>query len=88
MAVLAKHTVGEYLFDFECAQWAEMTDAAQADWTVIENTCGFAQDLGQPFASNFVGAGNGLAVVDSRLADLRGEFGHAHQTLFLDRRMP
>lgn len=33
-------------------------------------------------------AGNGLAVVDSRLADLRGEFGHAHQTLFLDRRMP
>ncbi len=61
MAVLARHTVGEYLFDFECAQWAEMTDAAQADWTVIENTCGFAQDLGQPFASNFVGAGNGLA---------------------------
>lgn len=61
MAVLAKHTVWEYLFDFECAQWAEMTDAAQADWTVIENTCGFAQDLGQPFASNFVGAGNGLA---------------------------
>ncbi len=32
-------------------------------------------------------AGNGLAVVDSRLADQRGEFGHAHQTLFLDRRM-
>lgn len=33
-------------------------------------------------------AGNGLAVVDSRLADQRGEFGHAHQTLFLDRRIP
>lgn len=32
------------------------------------------------------GAGNGLAVVHSRLADELGEFGHAHQTLFLDRR--
>lgn len=31
-------------------------------------------------------AGNGLAVVDTRLADEHGEFGHAHQTLFLDRR--
>ena len=31
-------------------------------------------------------AGNGIAVVHSRLADERGEIGHAHQTLFLDRR--
>jgi hypothetical protein len=31
-------------------------------------------------------AGNGTAIVDTRLADLDGEFGHAHQTLFLDRR--
>lgn len=30
-------------------------------------------------------AGNGLAVVDTRLADEHGEFGHAHQTLFLNR---
>jgi len=30
-------------------------------------------------------AGDGLAVVDTRLADERGEFGHAHQTLFLNR---
>jgi len=60
MAVLAKHTVGEYLFDFECAQWAEMDDAAKADWTVIENTCGFAQDLGGPYASSFVGGATGL----------------------------
>jgi len=32
------------------------------------------------------GAGNGLAVVHSRLADELGEFGHAHQTLFLSQR--
>lgn len=32
------------------------------------------------------GAGNGLAIVHARLADERGEIGHAHQTLFLDRR--
>ena len=32
------------------------------------------------------GAGNGIAVVHSRLADEAGEIGHAHQTLFLDRR--
>jgi acyl-CoA thioesterase len=31
-------------------------------------------------------AGNGIAIVDSRLADVHGEFGHAHQTLFLARR--
>lgn len=60
MAVLAKHTVGEYLFEFECAQWAEMDDTSKADWTVIENTCGFAQDLGGPYASNFVGGSLGL----------------------------
>jgi hypothetical protein len=33
-------------------------------------------------------AGNGMAVVDTRLADEIGEFGHAHQTLFLDRVPP
>src|SRR3546814_5271344 len=32
------------------------------------------------------GAGNGIAIVHARLADERGEIGHAHQTLFLDRR--
>lgn len=31
-------------------------------------------------------AGNGVAVVDARLADEQGDIGHAHQTLFLDRR--
>ena len=31
-------------------------------------------------------AGNGTAVVDSCLSDADGDFGHAHQTLFLDRR--
>ena len=30
-------------------------------------------------------AGNGIAVVDTRLADEEGEFGHAHQTLFMER---
>jgi acyl-coenzyme A thioesterase PaaI-like protein len=30
-------------------------------------------------------AGNGTAVVDTRLSDERGEFAHAHQTLFIDR---
>lgn len=30
-------------------------------------------------------AGNGIAVVDTRLADEHGEFGHAHQTLFMER---
>lgn len=37
-------------------------------------------------AASTESAGNGIAVVDTRLADLDGEFGHAHQTLFLDRR--
>lgn len=31
-------------------------------------------------------AGNGIAIVHARLADEQGEIGHAHQTLFLDRR--
>ncbi|MEZ5709789.1 MAG: thioesterase family protein [Blastomonas sp.] len=31
-------------------------------------------------------AGNGIAIVHSRIADEGGEIGHAHQTLFLDRR--
>lgn len=31
-------------------------------------------------------AGNGMAIVDTHLADLGGALGHAHQTLFLDRR--
>lgn len=32
-------------------------------------------------------AGNGVAVVATRLADAEGAFGHAHQTLYLDRRV-
>lgn len=31
-------------------------------------------------------AGNGIAIVHSKLADEQGELGHAHQTLFLDQR--
>lgn len=31
-------------------------------------------------------AGNGIAVVAARLADEAGAFGHAHQTLYIDRR--
>lgn len=31
-------------------------------------------------------AGNGIAIVHSTLADEQGELGHAHQTLFLDKR--
>lgn len=29
-------------------------------------------------------AGNGIAIVDTRLSDQQGEFGHAHQTLFIN----
>lgn len=39
-------------------------------------------------ASHSDSAGNGIAVVDTTLSDLTGDVGHAHQTLFLDRRQP
>lgn len=36
-------------------------------------------------ASRTESAGNGIGIVHAALADLSGELGHAHQTLFLDR---
>ena len=37
-------------------------------------------------ASRADSAGNGIAIVDATLSDETGDFGHAHQTLFLDQR--
>lgn len=39
-------------------------------------------------AASSESAGNGFAVVATELDDLHGRFGHAHQTLFLERRPP
>lgn len=50
-----------------------LTRAPQGDWVRA--------------AAETQGAGNGVAIVATRLADTDGEFGHAHQTLYLDRRM-
>lgn len=56
MAVFAQHTVGEYYFEFDCQQWAAMDEEATADWTVIEDSCGYVEGFGSPYARGLFGA--------------------------------
>ena len=51
MAVIAKDA-SDLLFEFDCAQWAIMSDASKAPWTVVENTCGIQTSVGSPYASS------------------------------------
>jgi hypothetical protein len=56
MAVFAQHNVGEYYFEFDCQQWAAMDEEATADWTVIEDSCGYVEGFGSPYARGLFGA--------------------------------
>lgn len=67
MAILAKN-VDDALFEFDCPQWALMSDASKADWTVLENTCGIQTTVGNPYASSdFIFTLNGIIVADEPL---------------------
>lgn len=67
MAVIAKDA-GDLLFEFGCAQWALMSDASKAPWTVVENTCGIQTSVGSPYAaSSFLFTLNGVVAADSPL---------------------
>lgn len=60
MAVRAADIDGE-IFEFACSQWDLMSDASKADWTVVENTCGFQTSVGSPYAaSDFLFTLNGV----------------------------
>lgn len=54
--VLARHTVGEYYYNFDCPQWSEMDDLSKADWTVIMSDCGTRQLYGNPYAASLFSA--------------------------------
>jgi hypothetical protein len=51
---------------------AHLTRLPQGEWLLLETTS--------------ASSGNGVGVVDTRLSDVAGGFGHAHQTVFLDLR--
>ena len=51
---------------------AHLTRLPQGEWILLETTS--------------ASSGNGIGVVDTRLGDVTGMFGHAHQTVFLDPR--
>ncbi len=51
MAVRVTNVSDSSLFEFTCAQWALMSDASKADWTVTENTCGIQTGYGNPYAA-------------------------------------
>lgn len=52
MAVSVQRISDDILFQFTCAQWALMSAASKAEWTVTENTCGFITGQGSPYASS------------------------------------
>ena len=52
MAVSVQRIADDILFQFTCAQWALMSTASKAEWTVTENTCGFITGQGSPYASS------------------------------------
>jgi len=65
MAVLAKD-IDDLLFEFDCSQWALMSDASKADWTVVENTCGVVSTVGSPYAdSDFLFTLNGVVAAEA-----------------------
>jgi len=51
---------------------AHLTRLPQGEWLLLETTS--------------ASSGNGIGVVDTRLGDVAGMFGHPHQTVFLDPR--
>jgi hypothetical protein len=53
MAVRVSNVVDPtLLFEFTCTEWALMSDATKADWTVTENSCGVFSGFGSPYASS------------------------------------
>ena len=68
MAVLARDG-SDFLFEFACSQWALMSDASKADWTVLENTCGIPVSVGDPYASSdFIFTLNGVIAAAAPLS--------------------
>ena len=68
MAVLAQNAA-EDQYEFTCSQWALMSAASQADWTVLENTCGIQTTIGNPYAaSDFLVTLNGVIAVNAPLS--------------------
>lgn len=63
MAVTARDISTLEQFEFSCAQWGLMEPSNQAEWEVIENTCGFVSILGNPYA-----ASEFLYTLDGRVA--------------------
>lgn len=56
MSIFAQHNTGGYYFTFDCQQWAAMDEEATADWTVVEDSCGYIDGFGSPFARGLFGA--------------------------------
>lgn len=66
MAVKVKLVSDSSEFEFTCAQWALMSDASKADWTVTENTCGIQTGYGNPYAAtDLLFTLNGVVGADS-----------------------
>ncbi len=51
MAVLVED-IGGIGYEFSCGAWALMDPDSKADWTVVENTCGQREVVGNPYASS------------------------------------
>ena len=66
MAVRVSNVVDPtLLFEFTCTEWALMSDATKADWTVTENSCGVFSGFGSPYAaSDLVSTLNGVIGTD------------------------
>jgi hypothetical protein len=52
MSVSVKKISDDTLFSFNCAQWSLMSPANQAEWEVLENTCGLVTLLFNPYAAS------------------------------------
>ena len=66
MAVRVSNVVDPtLLFEFTCTEWALMSDATKADWTVTENSCGVFSGFGSPYAaSDLISTLNGVIGTD------------------------
>jgi len=66
MSVLCEHITSGFLFEFTCPQWADMTNATQADWNIVQNTCGSTTYFGNPYAaSDFLVTLDGIILGDA-----------------------
>lgn len=54
-------------YRFGCGQWALMSDAQKADWTVLESTCGQPERFLYPFAASHLGGGSVAGKVKAKI---------------------